>query len=435
MVRVFSDSSESRRPWLAGLLVGLSAAFLLCGYEFVRSPADSLFPEAYGQGALLYAMAATPLAVFAVLYVYGMLLTSLGARRTALVTTTVSALLLAGCFVGMHLRWRPAVAILFVFREAYVVLLVEQYWSFLNSTFATGTARKLNGPVCGIASVGAILGASAVAEFAGSFGSGPLILLGAGMTVLAAPLMDLAYRFYGEPRPRAATQEAGTLGLGLFAGNRMLPVLLAVILLTQVIAALLYLHVQSIARGVFPLDVQRTAFWGGLYRDINIVSFVLQFGATPLLLRVAPLGVVHLAIPLVHVASCLYLLARPSLATAGVAFTLFKSLDYSTFRAAKEILYIPLSFDSRYRAKEVIDVFGYRLGKGGASLALKGLQAIGLVTTNAALALGAAGAAGLWAVLSIPLVREYARHRRQPAGGSADTQAEQPGETRAAGVS
>ena len=47
----------------------------------------------------------------------------------------------------------------------------------------------------------------------------------------------------------------------------------------------------------------------------------------------------------------------------GLAFALFKTIDYSTFRAAKEILYIPLSFDARYRAKEVIDVFGYRFGK------------------------------------------------------------------------
>ena len=43
-------------------------------------------------------------------------------------------------------------------------------------------------------------------------------------------------------------------------------------------------------------------------------------------------------------------------------------MDYSIFRGAKELLYIPLSYDAKYRAKELIDVFAYRFGKGAASL-------------------------------------------------------------------
>ena len=38
------------------------------------------------------------------------------------------------------------------------------------------------------------------------------------------------------------------------------------------------------------------------------------------------------------------------------------------FSAAREMLYMPLSFEARYMAKEVVDVFGYRLGKGGTAL-------------------------------------------------------------------
>jgi ATP/ADP translocase len=37
---------------------------------------------------------------------------------------------------------------------------------------------------------------------------------------------------------------------------------------------------------------------------------------------------------------------------------------YSVFRAVKELLYVPLSFDARYRAKEIIDAFVYRASKG-----------------------------------------------------------------------
>jgi len=43
---------------------------------------------------------------------------------------------------------------------------------------------------------------------------------------------------------------------------------------------------------------------------------------------------------------------------------------YALFAAAREAVYNPLCFEARYVAKEIIDVFGYRAGKGGTSLIL-----------------------------------------------------------------
>jgi AAA family ATP:ADP antiporter len=395
-----------RAFWAAGL-VGLSAAFLLCGYELVRSPSNSLFKEAYGKGALPYVMTATPLAVVAILYVYGRLLTWLGARRTLLATTVGSCLLLAGLFASVHAGWTFARAILYVFREAYVVLLIEQYWSFINSTLATATAKKLNGPICGIASLGAIAGDAVVAGISTTIGSARLLVLAAVVTLPAALLMNMAYHRCGEPRARDALRSADTLGLRLFGSNAMLVILLAVILLTQAVAALLDLSFQGILQDAIPNVDRQTAFSGRFFAWLNIASFGMQFIVTPVLLRALPLGLIHMAIPLVHVGSCIYLLRSGSLFAAGLAFTLFKAIDYSTFRAAKEILYIPLSFDARYRAKEVIDVFGYRFGKGGASLAITGLKASGMAITDAGLAVGALAAAAFWAALALPLAHAY----------------------------
>jgi AAA family ATP:ADP antiporter len=83
---------------------------------------------------------------------------------------------------------------------------------------------------------------------------------------------------------------------------------------------------------------------------------------------------------------------------------LFKAFDYSIFRAAKEILYVPLSFDERYRAKEIIDVFGYRTGKGASSVVIVVLQNAGILMANYYLAIAFA-ATGLWLALIFPLTR------------------------------
>jgi len=45
-----------------------------------------------------------------------------------------------------------------------------------------------------------------------------------------------------------------------------------------------------------------------------------------------------------------------------------KSLDFSVFGVVKEMLYIPLKPDEKFRAKAVIDVFAYRSSKAVASL-------------------------------------------------------------------
>ena len=102
-----------------------------------------------------------------------------------------------------------------------------------------------------------------------------------------------------------------------------------------------------------------------------------------------PLRAVHMAIPALHLTACAALMARPTLAVGALAFGLFKALDYSLFRAAKEMLYIPLSFDSRYRAKSVIDAFGYRLSKGALP---GGLYAVGALAASVGWILLARGA-------------------------------------------
>ncbi|MEL6548515.1 MAG: Npt1/Npt2 family nucleotide transporter, partial [Myxococcota bacterium] len=76
------------------------------------------------------------------------------------------------------------------------------------------------------------------------------------------------------------------------------------------------------------------------------------------------------------------LLAIPMLLTVGTAALVggasvlsgvkvaSKGLDYSLFRIAKEMLYIPLSYDDKSRGKPVIDILGYRAAKGAISLLL-----------------------------------------------------------------
>ena len=79
-----------------------------------------------------------------------------------------------------------------------------------------------------------------------------------------------------------------------------------------------------------------------------------------------------------------------------------KGLDYSLFRTSKELLYRPMSYQEKTQGKAAVDVFGYRVAKGGASgllVALSGLVALVAVAT----AIGI----GLWLVLALILAARF----------------------------
>jgi AAA family ATP:ADP antiporter len=99
---------------------------------------------------------------------------------------------------------------------------------------------------------------------------------------------------------------------------------------------------------------------------------------------------------------------------AGLALMVFKVLDYSVFRAAKELLYVPLSFDVRYRAKEIIDVLGYRASKGVTSLGIKLLQYAGVTFSASVYALLGIAGAGIWLGLVWPISRYDGERAQKP---------------------
>lgn len=353
-----------------------SSFFLLCGYEFARSPSYTLFKVSYGASALPLAMALVPIVVVLLLYIYGKLISYFGPRKTLLITALISAFIMVLCYFGVINKIKIASLILFPFREAYIVLLIEQYWSFINSTLTKDEAKKLNGFIIGISSLGDILGGYLVNKLAIPLGTETMVLFAALLIIPSLIFSDLGYKFCGEPEKPNITTDS--LGLSLFKTSRLLTSILILILLTQVMATLLDLNFQSIlSEKIIDKDAQ-TAYMGGFFATLNLVAAFLQFIVSPILLKFIPLFLIHLFIPFIHLGAIIFTIISPSLFSAAFAFFIFKAFDYSIFRAAKEILYIPLSFDARFRAKEVIDVFGYRFGKGVPALTIILLKNIGI---------------------------------------------------------
>lgn len=398
-----------RRLIFAAISIGCAASFLLFGYEFIRSVSSSLFIEAYGAENLPRGMVAVPPSMIGMLYCYGHLLSWQGATRALAITSLFSGILILGCYAALSRGMHIAAAIIYVFREAYIVIIIEQFWSFVNSVLTTEQAKRINGPFCAVASVGSFGGGMLVNRWATVLGSEPLLLFAAASLVPTTVLGVLAYKFGGEPEPstREAGGSRGHLGVKTLFRSRYLLFIGVLILSTQVVSTVLDLRFNGLAQSEIPDKDMRTAFFGGVYGNLGLIAGILQLLVVPLVLRFVPLGSIHVGIPMIHLVSSFVLTVAPSLRTGTVAYMLFKALDYSIFRAAKELFYMPLSYDARYRAKQIIDSFGYRFSKGSSAGVIE-LVRIGVKTIpGAAFSITAMLMAGIWSGLVANVTTQY----------------------------
>ena len=398
-----------RRILFAAISISIAASFLLCGYEFIRAVSTSLFVESYGAENLPRAMVAVPPSLMLLLYVYGMLLSRLGATRTLAITSLLSGALIFGCYLALFRGVHFASAILYVFREAYIVIIIEQFWSFVNSTLTPAQAKRINGPFCAVASVGSMVGGILVSRWAEPLGTQTLLLFTAGSLVPATIFSAIAYRLAGEPKPtlEEAGGRRGHLGARTLFSSRYLVILALLILSTQVVSTVLDLRFNGLVEIERPDVDTRTAFYGTFSTVLGGSAAVLQLIVVPLALRFISVRVIHLGIPMVHLLSGLTLTLRPSLRTGVLAYLLFKALDYSLFRAAKELFYMPRSYDERYRAKQLIDSFGYRFGKGGSAGVIELVRLVVKTIPGTAFPITAMVMAGLWTGIVSNLTTQY----------------------------
>ena len=398
-----------KRIIFAALSISVAASFLLCGYEFIRAVSDSLFIEVYTAKNLSRAMVAVPPSVLLILYIYGRLLSWIGATRTLAVTSVLSGVLILGCYIALLREIGFAAAIIYVFREAYIVIIIEQFWSFVNSTLTSKQAKIINGPFCAVASVGSVVGGMLVARWAEALGSEKLLLFAAGSLIPAAIFGIIAYTFAGEPQPTVAEEggRRGHLGLKTFFSSKYLVFIGLLILSTQVISTVLELRFKGLVETEIPVTDTRTAYFGNFYAMLGAISAIMQLIVVPIALRFVSLKIIHIGIPIVHLLNGLVLSLKPSLRTSARAFLTFKALDYSLFRAAKELFYMPLSYDERYRAKQIIDSFGYRFAKGGSAGVIELIRLVVITIPGGVFSIVAMVISGVWGGIVLNLTSRY----------------------------
>ena len=157
-----------------------------------------------------------------------------------------------------------------------------------------------------------------------------------------------------------------------------LTLILLLIFVVQIAVVLIDFEFNGVVESAFPdMDV-RTGMIGKIYAIINSATFVLHLITGPLLRLVTVPGAL-ISIPFILALSVVTFIAFPAFMVVAVMKAASKVFDYTIFKSAKEILYIPLTYEEKTMGKSIVDMLSYRIAKGGASLLLMGILGLGLM--------------------------------------------------------
>ncbi len=376
---------------------------LIFGYSFARPCIDSIYLEHYSSDTLPTAWLITAFCSIFVISLYNRINQKFSILSlygwVSLLCAAILAILLSAYFAGFV----PAIFILYIWKEIYMVVLMETYWSFADMVFSISTARHTYGLAMAISSLGGVFGNLLVGPFAKSVGSrwaltSLIVMLALGFVI------SYCARHVGDEKPEASKKKTD-VGVGLkvlFQSKYLVP--LAILVCTvQIVIGLIDYRFNSMLQENYINTDMRTEILGYLHAAVNVVGISIQVFTGPIL-RIFGIGNTFKSIPFLLAGFMMAFVLLPNFAIMLTVKISSKALDYSLLRGVKEILYIPLSREEKTQGKGLIDIFMYRMARGFSSLLLMGFIAMGLSAFVMELSLVFVI---LWLVLAIIIAKRY----------------------------
>lgn len=371
------DFNSSQKLFI--LSVCACAFFFSCDYAIIRPASTSIFISNYTSKLFPYSwILGVPFNLF-IVYLYNRFLPVIGCLKTFFVFVC-SIIFMNSLTALLAAKFPFLIFIQFIFKDVYILLAFKQTWSMIHTTINTQKAKFLYGLMFGCGGAGSIFGGLISGFLAIKIRSLNLFLF-------SLPLYTIVFIFYyiafknsgirGDFQKQISEENPyPQKGFSLIKKSPYLIAVLLIVIFMQISSAFLdYQFNVYLERTITNIDL-RTQFTGRLTSVINSISTCFQFLGGFLLISLLGFKKSHLLVPILLAINSLLFLFFPSFAMITYAFASIKSLDYSFFGIIREMLYIPLKIDEKYRAKAIIDVFAYRSAKAFASLFLIFIQNI-----------------------------------------------------------
>lgn len=376
--------SKSDKSFL--ILAMFCGFFISCEYGITRSSSQSIFISIYTAKFLPYAWIAIVPINFLIISLYNKFLPKLGCLKTLKIFIAFTIFINTLC--GIYVYRIPYLSFIhYVWKDIYILLMFKQLWSLIHSTINMKGAKYIYGLIFACGGFGSVIGGFLTSVLATKIGSNALFF-----NTLA--LYSLVYLFYSKAVKRSSFKDnlgfvnkinsdekvsAKSFSL-VFKSKYLLVIFFLIVFMEMSVAFVDYQFSYLLGKTIISTDL-RTKFMGNVIMSINILTTIFQLIGGVVIINLIGLKNSHIFIPILLCLNAVLLIFFPIFGVAVYSYILIKSTDFSIFSVSREMLYIPLSINEKYRAKAVIDVFGYRTSKAFASLFLILLQSIFLTKT------------------------------------------------------
>jgi ATP:ADP antiporter, AAA family len=294
------------------------------------------------------------------------------------------------------------------------ILLTSQFWTLANVTYDPRQAKRLFGFIGAGAPLGGMAGGF-MAYRASALGTFNLVLYSAAiLTVAVLVVVTILAREQPADVVSASASEEKGVGFGealrLLGASRHLQIIAIAIsfaaLGANIIEQQLNMATEA-AKGRANVD-GLTSFLGLVLIWTSSIAFVIQVWLTSRIHRYLGIGFALLVLPIGFGSTAVVMLLNAALWAPSLARVLDQSLRYTVDKTTREILFLPLPTDLKYRAKPFVDVTVDRVAKGVSGLLMLILvKPWGLGLNWQQVSFASLIIVGLWIATALRVKRQY----------------------------
>ena len=374
---------------VTALLLTLNVFLLLTTYYIIKPVREALILAGGGAELKAYTSAGQAALLLLLVPAYGVLASRLPRKRLIQVVT----LFFAACLVGFRFAAAADIPYLgvafFLWVGIFNLMVIAQFWAFANDLYTPEQGKRLFAIVAFGASFGAVSGSWIAGRIIGPVGIENMLLVAAVLLVTSLALVQSVERRWRRERPRVArtgadatappVQAEETIG-GKEGGFRLV---LRDRYLTAIAVLLLLLNwVNTTGEYILGRVVSRTAgalvsagqaggltegqwigkFYADFFTVVNIVGVLAQLFLVSRILKYLGVRTALMILPVIAFGGYTLLAFVPSLSVVRWVKTAENATDYSLNNTVRQVLFLPLSREEKYKAKQAIDSFFVRVG-------------------------------------------------------------------------
>ena len=397
--------------------------FLITFPAYIIKPVKySLLLRSFPTEDLPYAYLLSALLIGLVAALNARLLEKLPRRRYLAGTILFFMANLLAFWFLLRFRWPGLSLVYWFWSDVFIATTVTQFWIAVNDVFHPHQAKRLIGFLVSGGLLGGIAGSLLAGWLAHLVGTENLLLI--CPVVLAgtfAVIEALGRRRERDaqaggapgrgPEPRTLPRVRVLEGFRLVRGSRYLAFLTGILGTAVVVGTLIDLQFNVILKNKVADQDARTAFLAAFYGVLLVVSYLFQLFVSGPVLRRFGIKTALLVAPAILAAGALSVFLMPAAALLGWAVTVRgadKGMDNTISQSVRELLYIPVPADLKFKVKFFIDMFATKFANGiGALLFLVAFS--GLHWPVQKVSLLSAALIAVWLVLVRGVRAEYVR--------------------------